>query len=214
MGKPNFSDGLKRDAVVPITERGYPVADVSQRLGVSPHSLYAWKKQFATVAPDDANKDVEISQLKRELARVTEERDILKSHRVFRQGCQSEIRLCRGASEPVWRPPDVPVPGDPAQRFRRLAQSAAEPASARRCSADCIDPAGLERQRQGLWVSQVARRSARSGRDLLSQSRCPPDQPDRHQGADRLQATSRQFRRKAFGRCCQHVGSPVRRVAC
>ncbi len=37
----------------------------------------------------DANKDAEIRQLKRELARVTEERDILKkSHRVFRQGCQ------------------------------------------------------------------------------------------------------------------------------
>ena len=89
MGKPNFSDEFKRDAVVQITERGYPVAEVSQRLGVSPHSLYAWKKQFATVTSGDANKDAEIRQLKRELARVTEERDILKkSHRVFRQGCQ------------------------------------------------------------------------------------------------------------------------------
>jgi transposase len=39
MGKPNFSDKFKRDAVVQITERGYPVAEVSQRLGVSPHSL-------------------------------------------------------------------------------------------------------------------------------------------------------------------------------
>ena len=59
-------------------ERGYPVAEVSQRLGVSPHSLYAWKKLFAKVASGDANKDAEIRQLKRELARVTEERDILK----------------------------------------------------------------------------------------------------------------------------------------
>jgi transposase len=30
-----------------ITERGYPVAEVSQRLGVSQHSLYEWKKKFA-----------------------------------------------------------------------------------------------------------------------------------------------------------------------
>ena len=36
MGKPNFSDEIKRDAAPQITERGYPVADVSQRLGVRP----------------------------------------------------------------------------------------------------------------------------------------------------------------------------------
>lgn len=34
MGKPNFSDEFKRDAVARITERGYPVAEVSERLGV------------------------------------------------------------------------------------------------------------------------------------------------------------------------------------
>jgi len=44
MGKPNFSKAFKRDAVAQITERGHPVADVSQRLGVSAHSLYAWKR--------------------------------------------------------------------------------------------------------------------------------------------------------------------------
>ena len=43
MEKPNFSDEFKRDAVVQITERGHPVAEVSQRLGVSPHSPYARK---------------------------------------------------------------------------------------------------------------------------------------------------------------------------
>jgi len=30
MGKPNFSDEFKRDAVAQITERGYPVVEVSQ----------------------------------------------------------------------------------------------------------------------------------------------------------------------------------------
>ena len=47
MGKANFSDDFKRDAVAQITERGYPVAEVSKRLGVSPHSLYEWKKKFS-----------------------------------------------------------------------------------------------------------------------------------------------------------------------
>lgn len=78
MGKGNFSDEFKRDAVAPITERGYPVAEVSQRLGVSAHSLYAWKRKFAKASPGETEKDAEIRRLKRELTRVTEERDILK----------------------------------------------------------------------------------------------------------------------------------------
>ncbi|MBB4123192.1 transposase-like protein [Martelella radicis] len=41
MRKSNFSDAFKRDAVRQITERGYPVSEVSLRLGVSQHSLYA-----------------------------------------------------------------------------------------------------------------------------------------------------------------------------
>lgn len=78
MGKANFSDEFICDAVAQITERGYPVAEVSERLDVSLHSLYAWKRQLAKVAPGDARKGAEIRQLKRELALVTEERDILK----------------------------------------------------------------------------------------------------------------------------------------
>jgi transposase len=77
MGKANFSDDFKRDAVAQISERGYPVAEVSQRLGVSQHSLYEWKKKFSQPSGGD-DKDAEISRLKRELTRVTEERDILK----------------------------------------------------------------------------------------------------------------------------------------
>ena len=73
MGKGNFSDDFKRDAVAQITERGYPVSEVSQRLGVSQHSLYAWKKKFSKFSdPDDNNQAAEIRRLKRELARVTE----------------------------------------------------------------------------------------------------------------------------------------------
>ena len=78
MGSNTYSDNFKRDAVSQITERGYPVREVSDRLGVSAYSLYAWKKKFAKAASGDASSDVEIRRLKRELARVTEERDILK----------------------------------------------------------------------------------------------------------------------------------------
>ena len=37
----NFTDEFKREAVAQITERGYPVAEVSKRLTVSQHSLCA-----------------------------------------------------------------------------------------------------------------------------------------------------------------------------
>ena len=37
MGKPNFSDEFKRDAVHQIIVRGYAVREVSERLGVSAH---------------------------------------------------------------------------------------------------------------------------------------------------------------------------------
>lgn len=42
MGTSNYSDEFKRDAVHQITVRGYPVREVSRRLGVSTHSLYKW----------------------------------------------------------------------------------------------------------------------------------------------------------------------------
>ena len=78
MGKSNFSDEFKRDAVRQITERGYPVSEVSQRLGVSAHSLYEWRKKYAEVVDKGDEQSEEIRRLKRELVRVTEERDILK----------------------------------------------------------------------------------------------------------------------------------------
>lgn len=78
MGTGNFTDEFKRDAVAQIRERGYPAKEVSERLGVSTHSLYAWRRKFAKAVSDDTEKDAEIRRLKRELARVSEERDILK----------------------------------------------------------------------------------------------------------------------------------------
>ena len=78
MGKASFTDEFKRDAVRQITERGYPVAEVSQRLGVSAHSLYGWRKKYAGAINKGDEQSEEIRRLKRELVRVTEERDILK----------------------------------------------------------------------------------------------------------------------------------------
>jgi transposase len=72
-----FSEKFKREAAAQIVERGYRVAQVSQRLGVSQHSLYAWKKKLAETSRSSGDeRDAQIRRLKRELVRVIEERDI------------------------------------------------------------------------------------------------------------------------------------------
>ncbi|MFW2589204.1 transposase [Sagittula sp. SSi028] len=74
MGTGNFTGDFKRDAVAQITERGCRVKEVSDRLGVSTHSLYAWKRKFAKAVSGDTEKDDEIRRLKRALLRVTSPR--------------------------------------------------------------------------------------------------------------------------------------------
>jgi len=86
MTRPKFTEEFKIDAIKQITERGYSVADFSKRLGVSTHSLYAWMKRFSQppiVAEESLEQAAEIRRLKRELMRVTEERDILKKATVY-----------------------------------------------------------------------------------------------------------------------------------
>ena len=80
MANAKFNDDFKRDAVHQITVRGYPVREVSERLGVSTHSLYKWMKAYAQAASKASGVDheAEIRRLRRELTRITEERDILK----------------------------------------------------------------------------------------------------------------------------------------
>lgn len=99
MGIGNFSDEFKRDAVAQITERGYPVAEVSKGLGVSQHSLYAWRRTFSKPSGStDGDQAAQNRRLKKELARVTEERDILKKPPRILPRMQGEIRVrCRAS---------------------------------------------------------------------------------------------------------------------
>lgn len=81
MSSKRYAEEFKIKAVKQITERRYPVSEVSSRLGVSQHSLYAWVKQYSQPAPmhvEALGQQAELRRLKAELKRVTEERDILK----------------------------------------------------------------------------------------------------------------------------------------
>jgi len=107
MSKTNFSEDFKRDAVRQTTERGYPVAEVSQRLGVSQRSLYDWRKKSAASNAKGNDEADEIRRLKKELARVTEERDIPKKRPRISPGMQSEVRVYCSASLAVFGADDV-----------------------------------------------------------------------------------------------------------
>ncbi len=50
MGTPRFTPKFKEEAVRQITERGYSVAEVSNRLGVSTHSLDKWLRAMNRAA--------------------------------------------------------------------------------------------------------------------------------------------------------------------
>ncbi len=83
MSNQRYSPEFKDEAVRQIVDRGYSVAEVSERLGVSAHSLYKWVK---AVKPDKTDEQAaaliearsEVLKLRAKLKRAEEERDILK----------------------------------------------------------------------------------------------------------------------------------------
>ena len=82
MGNQRYTDEFRIEAVRQVTEKGHPVREVADRLGVSGHSLYQWVKKYGpadgTQTRRMANKDDEVRRLRAELKRVTEERNILR----------------------------------------------------------------------------------------------------------------------------------------
>lgn len=83
MSAQRYTPEFKEEAVKLVVDRGYSVADVSDRLGVSQHSIYKWIK---AIAPSSTRQDElelieakkEILRLKGKLRQAEEERDILK----------------------------------------------------------------------------------------------------------------------------------------
>lgn len=81
MSGKRYTEEFKKEAVKQVTERGYSVVEVAERLGTTTHSLYDWIKKYGKATPREASKpdiEAENARLKAELKRVTTERDILK----------------------------------------------------------------------------------------------------------------------------------------
>jgi transposase len=76
-----FTEEFKQEAAQQVIDRGYPIKEVAERLGISDKTLYNWVNRFKV--PDDERVDQDVltaenRRLRAELRRITEERDILK----------------------------------------------------------------------------------------------------------------------------------------
>lgn len=75
-----YTKEFKIEAVKQVTDRGYSVNEVAERLGITTKSLYNWRSQLSGKKPVSPSPDdsVRIAKLEADLKRVTEEREILK----------------------------------------------------------------------------------------------------------------------------------------
>ena len=80
-----FSPEFKREAVQVLESGSRPASELARELGIARNRLYKWQTELrargsSAFPGSGARKErtTEISRLKRELAQVTEERDILK----------------------------------------------------------------------------------------------------------------------------------------
>ncbi len=91
-----FSDEFKREAVRLATQPGVTKSQVGRELGINPNLLARWCRDYATngakAFPGQGKpRDEEMASLKRELARVKKERDLLQEAAAFfaRQSSQN-----------------------------------------------------------------------------------------------------------------------------
>lgn len=81
---------FKIEAVRRVVDGRETTAEIARALDLEPNLLYGWVRQFKKEASEAfrgngnvTSQDEELRRLRRELARVTEERDILKKATAF-----------------------------------------------------------------------------------------------------------------------------------
>ena len=85
-----FPREFKIEAVRRVINGRETAAEVARSLDLQPNVLYGWARQFKAEAAEAfrgngnvTSQDEELRKLRRDLARVTEERDILKKATAF-----------------------------------------------------------------------------------------------------------------------------------
>ena len=86
MSGKRYPEEFKIEAVKQVTDRGYKVGEVADRLGVTTKSLHDWIKKYGDMGSQHQtinSQQEALRRLKAELRRVTEERNILKEAAAF-----------------------------------------------------------------------------------------------------------------------------------
>ena len=84
-----YTEEFKREAVRLVRESANPVAQVARDLGIPDNVLYRWTAQHrqaeahGTTRATQRTEAEELARVKRELARVTQERDFLRRAAAF-----------------------------------------------------------------------------------------------------------------------------------
>jgi len=82
MQRTKYAAEFKSEAIKQVIDKGHAVVDVAKRLGILKGVLYSWVNKFKKLdAPQSSDLkalQAEMTKLKAELRRTTEERDILK----------------------------------------------------------------------------------------------------------------------------------------
>ena len=84
-----YPEEFKQEAVRLVRDSARPVAQVARDLGISESLLYRWRTQHrqaeaqGTTRAGQRTEAEELTHLKRELVRVTQERDFLKRAAAF-----------------------------------------------------------------------------------------------------------------------------------
>ena len=138
MDRKTYTDEFKREAVRLAAERGN-LAQVARDLGINDTMLQRWKKRLETALENEKSfpghgnpKDPEMAQLKRELARLQEENEILKKLWVSSLSARSEIPVCQRAARAFFGRGAVPCAGGICEWLLCLAQACFEPTQPRR----------------------------------------------------------------------------------
>lgn len=83
-----YSQEFKQEAVQLSRQAGVSVSQVARDLGIQPNMLTRWRRESAVAGPkafrgQGVARDQELAQLRRDLGRVTRERDFLKEAAAF-----------------------------------------------------------------------------------------------------------------------------------
>ena len=84
-----YSEAFKTEAVRLVHESAHPLVQVARELGVPDNVLYRWRSEHrhaeahGTTRVAQRTEAEELTRVKRELARVTQERDFLRRAAAF-----------------------------------------------------------------------------------------------------------------------------------